>query len=269
MTTNIEKYKKDLNSLIKKGEDLHGAIRHECFPKQFTQQLTVKLGEKAEEYINQLPSFRNDYQTWYSEAKSVIKQLLPDRLADFVRYYEKPKLRKFITNENYRIEDYLQGLSLSTRYPIEQIVGPEAAIPHFIQQLAIIRAITVRFESSLFDIRQLVQADLFDTELDSAKELAKHMFLRAAGAIAGVVLEKHLAQVCDNHGIKISKRDPSISDFNDSIKKESVIDVPTWRNIQLLGDLRNLCDHNKEKEPTPQQVEDLIDGVIKITKTVF
>jgi hypothetical protein len=53
------------------------------------------------------------------------------------------------------------------------------------QQLAILKAVKARFESSLFDIRQLVQSDLFDSELDAAKELAKHGFARAAGALAG------------------------------------------------------------------------------------
>ena len=62
-----------------------------------------------------------------------------------------------------------------------------------------------RFESSLFEIRQFVQADLLDSELDAAKELSKHTFTRAAGAVTGVALEKHLAQVCDNHAIKNKK----------------------------------------------------------------
>ncbi len=48
-------------------------------------------------------------------------------------------------------------------------------------------------------------ADLFDSELESAKELSKKGFLRAGGALAGVVLEKHLAQVMTNHGLKSKK----------------------------------------------------------------
>ena len=52
-----------------------------------------------------------------------------------------------------------------------------------------------RFESSLFDMQQLVQADMFDSELDAARELWKKGFLRAAVAICGVILEKHFAIV--------------------------------------------------------------------------
>lgn len=120
----------------------------------------------------------------------------------------------------------------------------------------------------MFDIKKLVQADLFDSELATAQELLKKGFLRAAGAICGVVIEKHLAQVADSHNLKITKKDPTISDYNDILKKESVIEVPDWRFIQRLGDLRNLCDHNKATEPTKADIEDLINGADKLIKTV-
>jgi len=47
------------------------------------------------------------------------------------------------------------------------------------------------------------------------------------------------------------------------------IETPTWRFIQHLSDLRNLCDHNKDREPTKDEVNELIVGVTKITKTLF
>ena len=122
---------------------------------------------------------------------------------------------------------------------------------------------------SLFDIRQLVQADLFDSELDAAKELARNNFTRASGALAGVVLERHLKQVCDNHGIKVTKKTPAVSDLNNALKDGDVIDVPQWRFIQHLADIRNLCDHSKETDPTAAQVDDLVAGVMKITKTLY
>ena len=92
-------------------------------------------------------------------------------------------------------------------------------------------------------------------------ELIRNKFIRAGGAVAGVVLEKHLAVVCDNHNLKLIKKYPTINDFNELLKDNNVIDIPQWRFIQHLGDLRNLCDHNKSKEPSPQDVTDLVDGV--------
>ncbi len=276
--SNLDRYKKDLDALIQKGTELHNAMHSETTPEEFervwkaehSKQFTGKeLIEKAKAFINGLPDFKNSYQSWYSEAKVLIRQLLPDRLQDFTSHYEKPKTRKHITSENYRIEDYLQGLTVTLGLAQHRVVGPEAAIPQFRQQLAILKSAERRFESSLFDIRQLVQADLFDSELDAAEELAKKKFTRAAGALAGVVLERHLAQVCDNHNIKVTKKNPTISDLNDLLKSASAIEIPDWRAIQYLADIRNLCDHSKASDPTVGQVNDLIAGVKKMSKTLF
>lgn len=264
MINNIEKYKNDLERLVEKGELLLQAMLSECFPEEFRKV----QGDKANQVINDLPKFVDDYQKWYSESKVLVKQLLPDRLTDFANYYEKHKSRKEINHETYCIEDYLQGLTV-TRSSTIKVVGKESAIPKFQQQLAILKAIPSRFESSLFDIQQLVQADLFDSELEAARELIKHGFIRASGAISGVVLEKHLAQVTQNHNIKTRKNNPTISDFNDLLKNDGVLDIPFWRQIQRLGDIRNLCDHNKDREPTKEEATELVNGVEKITKTLF
>jgi hypothetical protein len=69
--------------------------------------------------------------------------------------------------------------------------------------------------------------------------------------------------------VAVSKKDPGISYLNDLLKSKDVIDVPQWRAIQYLGDLRNLCDHSKGQEPTHEQIAELIGGVTKVTKTLF
>ncbi|WP_217644084.1 hypothetical protein [Granulicella pectinivorans] len=126
-----------------------------------------------------------------------------------------------------------------------------------------------RFESSLFDIRQLLQADLFDSELEAASHLLKNNFARAAGALAGVVLERHLGEVCASHKLPLRKKDPSINDLNQALKDAGVIETSQWRFVQLLGDIRNTCDHSKDAEPTAADVKELVDGVAKVTKTIF
>lgn len=237
------------------------SMQHEENPEAFEDHF--KDDKKYKKFKEGLPNFNSSYQTWYSEAKSLVKQLLPDRYADFVRHYERQANRRELDYANYTIEDYLQGLVRRNSVP------KSAGIARMEQQLRIVESASQRFKSSLFDIRQLVVADLFDSEIETAKVLAKSKFYRAAGAICGVILEKHLAQVAINHSVKISKKNPTISDLNDALKQAGVIDTPQWRTNQLLGDIRNLCSHNKSEEPTASQVDDLLSGVDKVIKTIF
>ncbi len=268
MATNLERYKKDLERLLGLGVTLDLAMTKELWKDDgFSKQVRKQFGEKdGEAILKNLPEFKTSYEEWYSESLVLLRQLPPDRLSNFVGLYERPRTRKSADYENYVIQDYLQGLTVTCGGV--KIAEPVAALPKFRQQRAILEAAKVRFESSLFEIRQLVQADLFDSEIDAARELLKNRFTRAAGAVAGVVLERHLRQVCEDHSVKITKKNPGISFLNELLKANSVIDLPQWRHISLLGDLRNLCDHDKLKEPTRAQVSDLIDGTVKAIKTI-
>jgi hypothetical protein len=270
MPSTLDRLKNDIDILTRRGQELFLAMKVECFNTIIVEQLTKEYGKsKAKEIVQNLPAFAEAYEAWYSEAKALVKQLLPDRLQDFISHYEAPKSRRELHAGNYRITDYLQGMEAKNRLTREKIVGQDAAVLYFRQQLAIVKASQARFQSALFDIRQLVQADIFDSELEAAGELAKSKFFRSAGALAGVVLERHLAHVCAEHSIKVGRSNPGISDLNDALKQSGLTDIPQWRQVQLLGDIRNLCDHAKPKEPTATQIEDLLTGTAKVLKTIL
>lgn len=186
---------------------------------------------------------------------------------DFRSYYAPKAARKEIRYSNYTMSDYLRGTTISRAG--EVIVGPSAGNAAMFQQFNIISGLANRFASTLYDIKTLLHADLIDDELHAADELNKKGFQRGAGAMAGVVLEGHLAAVCERHNITVRKKDPSISELNDALKAASIADVAQWRFIQHLGDLRNKCDHKKATEPTKEEVTSLIEGVRKITKTLL
>jgi hypothetical protein len=266
MTSNLDKYKAELDNLLKLGDSMAADL---SFRHQIKQGSLKKENEPIARKIE--GTFESEYQRWYTEAVAVIKQLLPDRLVEFEHLYKSDGKRKEINATTYHVQDWLNGIrSGVNNYTRQQHYDDFAIVSmRFNTQRSILSSVARRFESSLFDIRQIVQADLFDSELDAARELTKHRFPRGAGAIAGVVLEKHLAQVALNHNIPVRRKEPTISDLNDVLKNGGVFDVPTWRQIQRLGDIRNLCEHNKEREPTTEEVQELIDGVDKVTKTLF
>ena len=268
MSEKTKKFDEQLSDLISRGDLLQQAIRFECDSDKFGEATVKELGEKrAVEFLEKLPDFRSEYQSWYSEALVLIKQVLPDRYNDFSSYYEYPRVRKGITVTNYMIRDYLQGFEVARGSTV--IVNASTAIPAFVQQLHIVKAAKETLDSALINLTSILQADLFDSEIDSARELAKLGFLRAAGAMCGVVIEKHLNQVCAKHSITIKKKKPTISDFNQKLKDESIISIPQWRFIQHLSDIRNNCDHARDKEPEGIEVDDLVSGTDKVLKTVF
>ena len=138
----------------------------------------------------------------------------------------------------------------------------------FFNQLTILNSIEERVDSVLGNIEGELYAELQDSEVVVARQLAK-VSLRAAGALVGVVIEGHLQKVAQAHGVKLAKKNPTIADLNDPLKAASVIETPAWRKISFLADLRNLCSHKKDVEPTKEQVEELIQGAEWLTKNVF
>lgn len=262
--TNLQKYKDDLKALIEKSLLLHGSLILEITDNATEKRKFIKY---IEENKLKIINFKIEYEKWYSEALEVIKQILPRRYDDFKRQYRVEK-RKEIDHLTYTISDYIIGIQVTKGDGETVVVDRKAALPKFEQQVNILKAAERRFKSSLFDIKQILQADLFDSEIEAARELLKNGYVRAAGAVAGVVLETHLQQVCAKHEITVKAKRPCITDYNEALKKEETIELPTWRGIQQLADLRNLCDHKKTREPKPEEIEELIDGVDKISKTV-
>mgnify|MGYP003576040334 FL=1 len=84
-----------------------------------------------------------------------------------------------------------------------------------------------------------------------------------------MTLEIHLGKVCSNHNINFRKQNPTIADFNEELRKNEIIDVPTWRLIQRLGDIRNMSVHSKEREPSKSEIGDLIKGVEKLISELY
>ena len=258
MESNISKFTNELKKLIEEGDSLRLSL---ALDLQVTDEATKKKLREMK-----LPDFKEKYESWYSLAMQVVKQVLPDRIEDFRKQYkdEKRKQTDFLT---YGVSDYMIGVQVNRG--VETIVDGKAAFPKFEQQLNILRSAQHRLESSLFNMIEVLQADLFDNQLESATELCRKGFTRGAGAVAGVVLEKHLGHICERHCLKPRKKAPSINDLNQMLKDADVIDTPTWRFIQHLGDIRNICDHSKDREPSKENVNDLIAGVSKISKTLF
>lgn len=104
-------------------------------------------------------------------------------------------------------------------------------------------------------------ADEIGAELAEARDHVTAGRVRAAGCIAGVVLERRLVELAAAHGAVMMKKLNTLADYNEALWGKRVYDLPTMRRIQVLTDLRNRCAHALPEEPTPQDAREVVDGV--------
>ena len=208
------------------------------------------------------------YQAWFSSALKIVEVLGPERLKEFIGYYQADPKRKQLSVLTYTIQDWIMGIgpkrSSSGTVPFDTWVAVNNRLRN---QRQILFGLGTRINSVLSDVTGHLFAEILEAELLEAEDLIPTN-VRAAGALAGVILERHLQRVAANHKLTIPKRDPTIADLNDPLKQAGVYDTPTWRKIQFLGDIRNLCSHQKSSEPTKEQVLELIAGVSSVIDTV-
>ncbi len=190
---------------------------------------------------------KQNYQEWYSSCCALIeKNYNKERVNEFKDEYEK--IIKNILSTNYIAEEKEYKLIDSMKH-----------------QFLILKALPKYLEFGLFDLELTIASILMDDELHEAEYLLKKGFIRASGAIAGVILERYLKMMCDKQQPKLKyTKNVTIGKLNDILKNNGVIELIKWRNIQYLGDVRNTCDHDKENEPKKDEVLKLIVEVKKI-----
>lgn len=212
-------------------------------------------------------NFHYDYQKWYSKALKAVEYFAPDRYVEFKSYYEIDPRRKMLTYGTSAIQDFIKG-NIPARQRFPEWDARNEVLKCFINQITILNSIESRIDSLIANVEDELYAELQENELIVARKLAK-VSVRAAGSLVGVLIEGHLQKVADTHQIKIPKKNPTISDLNDPLKSAGVLDTPAWRKISYLADVRNLCSHKKDTEPTKEQVEELIQGAEWLTKNIY
>jgi hypothetical protein len=223
----------------------------------------VQAFQKEDEKQN----FPYEYQSWYTKTLRVVEILAPDRYQEFKAYYEVDPKRKSLGYGTYVIQDFLKGVAPAS-HRFENFDTRGQTLQNAFNQLTIVNALSSRIESVLANIDTELLSEIQDAELQTAKQLTK-VSLRAAGSLTGVLIEHHLQKLAQNHGVKLRKKNPTISDLNDPLKSEGVFDTPTWRKVTYLADLRNICSHKKDVEPTKEQVNELIEGANWLIKNTF
>lgn len=141
---------------------------------------------------------------------------------------------------------------------IEKSKGWTSDVDIFDKQCAILTATKEDYEDGfLTSIRSLVQAEVFESELEQAGELLDNGYYVASAIIAGIVLETGLRELCDRELIEHGKLDK----MNADIAKKGVYNKLQQKRITALADIRNSAAHGKNNEFSSNDVRQMIKEV--------
>lgn len=109
----------------------------------------------------------------------------------------------------------------------------------------------------LNSMRNLVQAEVFDNELEQASELHDAGYKLPAAVVAGVVLETTLRQMCTDRSIPIGKLDK----MNADLAKTRAYNSLVQKQITALAGIRNSAAHGHPEEFTDSDVANMVSQI--------
>lgn len=131
----------------------------------------------------------------------------------------------------------------------------------------ILRAALEDFEGGyLFNVRRLIESEVFTDYLDQARELLRSGYHGPAALVAGCVLEDSLRRLCARHGLALPAR-PKVDSMNADLAKAGVYNKLTQKRITAIADIRNNAAHSKWDEFGRGDVVEMIDWVAKFIET--
>ncbi len=121
---------------------------------------------------------------------------------------------------------------------------------------------------SLFDVRRLVEAEVFDDFLEQADHLLSAGYYAPAAVIAGCVLEDGLRKLCVRHGIALADR-PKLDKMNADLAKARVYTQLVQKKVTALADIRTRAAHGKWTEFTNTDTKEMIRDVRSLMESHF
>lgn len=112
----------------------------------------------------------------------------------------------------------------------------------------------------LFDVRSLIEAEVFDDFLEQAEHLLNSGYFQAAAVIAGCVLEDGLRKLCPKFGIEVSVK-PKLDFMNSELAKAGAYNKLVQKRVTALADLRNKAAHGNWDQFAKPDVKDMLSAV--------
>lgn len=133
----------------------------------------------------------------------------------------------------------------------------------------ILRAAVDDYENEqLFEIRKMVEAELFVDFLEQAEHLLKSGYYQPAAVVCGCVLEDGLRKLCNSNGITLGTN-PKLDKMNADLAKVGVYSKLVLKRITILADLRNKAAHGQWDQFEKDDVEEMLTAVRRIMEDHF
>ncbi len=115
-------------------------------------------------------------------------------------------------------------------------------------------------KDALFQVRSLVEAEVFEEFLSMAEQLSGAGYHQPAAVIAGCVLEDGLRKLCRRASIQLPER-PKLDWMNAQLAKSGTYNALTQKRVTVLADLRNKAAHGLWDEFQQSDVDGMIRDV--------
>jgi len=151
-----------------------------------------------------------------------------------------------------------------TRFMESEHLTWSSTLERFKSQVSVFDAAREDFEGGyLVSIHDLVQAEVFDSELEQASELLKSGYSVAAAVVAGTVLETAIRSLCSKNNIQHSKLDK----MNADLAKAGAYSGLMQKRITHLAGVRNAAAHGNKEEFKAYDVGAMISEVEQFLAT--
>ncbi|MFC1558523.1 HEPN domain-containing protein [candidate division KSB1 bacterium] len=108
----------------------------------------------------------------------------------------------------------------------------------------------------LFDVKDLITADVFDDFLEMAEYLLGESYEDASAVLIGGVLENALRKLCARNDIELPNN-PKLNWMNQELMKKGVYNKLVFKQVTAWADIRNNAAHGNYNEYSKEDVEDM------------
>ena len=219
--------------------------------------MTALFNQRFLELEQQLTDVENSTVTVRSPLTGDSETTIPSELILNWRVKARSLIERACGEHSSHLKMYLEA---------EKLVSYDSYMNQLKRIKAVFLAAKEDFEGGyLNSVRNLVQAEVFGSELEQASELLAAKYVPAAAVIAGVVLETSLRNLCTEHGITHG----SLARMNDELVKAGAYNSLQHKRITAMAAIRNSAAHGKKDEFEPEDVKGMIDDVERFLATTL